>query len=170
MKPSWAPIAIALVVSGCHGPKTVICDGYCHCETCTEERYDECVHGNDVLDAQADDRGCSASLEAYLSCVAESMTCSDARFGVDACLVAYQDLASCLGQTPCCPVFDPCGRASYKLVTCGLAPDGPASSSYCDGVTQCAAECINAAPCNEIAEGVNPPEQTAFSTCFAACG
>jgi hypothetical protein len=163
-------LAVVLLAAACHGTSTVICDAYCRCETCSEAHYDECIHGNDVLDEQAEQGGCSDELDAYLTCAADSATCEGGHFHVDGCLDGYRALAACLEQTPCCPAFDACGRASQKLVACGLSEDGPASSSYCDGIIKCFAECVNLASCDEIAAGVTPAEPTAFSSCFAACG
>ncbi len=95
-----ACLALAPVVSGCHGTASEYCDRKCDCEGCSDNKYDECIINYEAGMDAADAYGCSDRFDDLHACQVDNDDCTAGAFLLDvfACGDEATSLTKCESQ------------------------------------------------------------------------
>jgi len=167
---------LASVVGGCGPSQTAtICDALCTCTPCTDNDRADCKDSADAAEQKAPG-ACAAPFQAYLTCAEDNVSCRDPQAINTRCIA---EITALIGCDPAVAIIGtPCATAPIKIAIClGTPPSMGGAQSICAGQQACTAQCLIAAPCNQVKDvfsslpsGTGQPLLDCFSACSQTSG
>ena len=170
------PVLLASVAGGCGPSQTAtICDALCTCTPCTDNDRADCKDSADAAEQKALG-ACAAPFQVYLTCAEDNVRCRDPQAINTRCIA---EITALIGCDPAVAIIGtPCATAPIKTAIClGTPPSMGGAQSTCAGQQACTAQCLIAAPCNQVKDvfsslpsGTGQPLLDCYSACSQTSG